>query len=43
MREISQYYYHCFVENALFREDKCFIVAPLVSGKVVTSAQVSDF
>lgn len=37
--EISQYYYHCLVENTVFREYKCFIVTLLVSAKVVTSAQ----
>ena len=36
MKEISQYFYHCFAESTVFREDKQFIVTLLVSGKVVT-------
>ena len=36
MKEISQYFYHCFSESTVFREDGQFIVTLLVSGKVVT-------
>lgn len=42
MKEISQYFYHCFAESTVFREDKQFIVTLLVSGKVVTQPRSSD-
>lgn len=42
MKEISQYFYHCFSESTVFREDGQFIVTLLVSGKVVTQPRSSD-